>query len=254
MKATIVALSSLIGISTFGVAVLDGVDRWQKREALDHSASQNGFSGVAQRMRSPRDGWSRPEKANQSPRRLEDYDFAYWPQYNGKACRTSNGDDGEHRREYYHYEYKSLSWCKEKCYKTNECKAFEYKVEGDYRKCEIWFQEPERFLDKQGYRCWIKGESDDNDSGDGNDGNTSSSYTRMEGQACRTADGAHGADGTEYHKYSQKSLEWCVEKCSGQQECKGFEYMSTGTTHCEIWNVEPTEFQSMNGMNCFVKL
>ncbi|KAL3921001.1 MAG: hypothetical protein SGILL_002980 [Bacillariaceae sp.] len=216
---------------------------------LFHGAKSEGIR--ASTIGSPKDDDA------QVTRQLNGYLDAYWPRYNGKACRTGSGDDGEHRDEYYHYEDKSLSWCKEKCYTTDECKAFEYKVEGDYRKCEIWFQKPERFLSKEGYRCWIKRDDvSDNEGGDSvedDNGGDSITYTMKEDQACRTSDGEKGSHGKEYRKFTQKTFEWCIERCNTQLDCKAFEYNSNGTPHCEIWIEEPTKSKRVNGSSCYVK-
>lgn len=192
------------------------------------------------------------------------YDGAYAPQYDGYACRTKTGH-GSNGDEYVMYKYQSLSWCKEECYKTEDCKAFEYKVEGSYYKCEIWYEEPMSIMEKTGYMCWIKSEEglyDGDNSGSGNDGESNGSekdvelsvdYTWIQDHACRTGNGGTGSNGSEYKKYTRKSLGWCMAACDEQQDCKGFEYKGEGKTRCEIWKANPEKYASKSGVSCYVK-
>ncbi|KAG7338575.1 hypothetical protein IV203_029748 [Nitzschia inconspicua] len=192
-----------------------------------------------------------------STRQLDEtsYDAFYSPQHDGYACRTKKGSHGSNGDEYVKYEYKSLSWCKKKCYVTSDCVAFEYKVEGSYYKCEIWYEMPGNFLKKDGYKCWIKN-AEGLVVGDGSsttkDVELTVDYTKREDKACRTRDGKSGSNGNEYFKYSGTSLEWCTSTCSARQDCKGFEY-STVNNHCEIWTTTPEKYQSKSGLSCYVK-
>jgi hypothetical protein len=190
------------------------------------------------------------------------YDGVYWPRYDEYACRTGSGGRGSDGDEFVEYEYKSLSWCKEKCYKTSDCEAFEYEVDGSYYKCEIWYEKPKQFSRNDGHSCWIKNEEgvmendggDSDGTGDNRDVYNTIEYIQKEDSACRTADGRNGSHGAEYYRYSEKSLEWCTDKCNQLTDCTGFEYKEFGTTHCEIWTAYPAKYTSKGGLSCYVKI
>ena len=79
-------------------------------------------------------------------------------------------------------------------------------------------------------------------------------YNKYHG-ACRTP-GPHGSNhgrpGVHFTRYTHKSLNWCMNKCSSTSRCKAFEYYAHGR-QCEIWFQWHGHYEKHNGFFCYSK-
>jgi hypothetical protein len=77
-------------------------------------------------------------------------------------------------------------------------------------------------------------------------------YKGKDNHLCRTSgSGGSGNEGSDYTRYRNRSLEWCMEKCTDESNCKGFEW---NNNVCEIWkNYYDEYYQYSDGAKCFWK-
>jgi hypothetical protein len=184
--------------------------------------------------------------------------------YDDKACRTGSGGSGTNGDEYQKYQGGTFSQCMAECDGRTDCKGFEYSTNGDTH-CEIWFDEPLNFASKDGSKCYVKRQEnqDDNvgtggDNGSNNEtGGISSNvqYQTFPGMACRTKSGGSGGRDDEYERTEDENITYsdCKEECDKRQDCKGFEFKVT-PRHCEIWLETPGSFLQKEYYTCNVKI